>query len=109
MKVDVFFTYDKGQEVIVKKTGNKGVVRHREFHIYENDNKTTITEKYSVNMGGYASASCNVDELMPVSEFYELNDPDGVDYVLTDVSLKSRDFAMLKNIQNDKKKRAGGN
>ena len=104
MKVDVFFTFDKGQEVVVKKTGNKGVVRHREFHIYDNDNKTTITEKYSVNMGGYASASCNVDELMPVSEFYELKDPDGVNKVLIDVQLKNGDFEFVKRLHNENHK-----
>ena len=109
MKVDVFFTYDKGQEVIVKKTGNKGVIKQREFHIYDNENKTTISEKYMVNMGSYASSTCMVDELEPVSEFYELKDPDGVDYVITDVSLMTGDFAMIENIQNNKKKRVGGN
>ena len=104
MKVDVFFTFDKGQEVVVKKTGNKGVVRHREFHIYDNDSKTTITEKYSVNMGGYASASCNVDELMPVSDFYELKDPDGVNKVLIDVQLKKGDFEFVKRLHNENQK-----
>lgn len=105
MKVDVFFTYDKGQEVVVMKTGKRGIVKHREFHIYDNDNKTTITEKYNVNMGSLASTSFSVEEIEPVEEFYELKDPDGVDYVLTDVNLKIRDFDLVRSIQNGKSKR----
>lgn len=102
MKIEAFFKYDKGQEVVVKETNKKGTIKRREFIIHDNKEKTTIMEKYNVDMGGHLSTTYSVDDIQPVEEFYKLEYPEQVHDVLIDVQLKKKDYDFVKRLHNER-------
>ena len=102
MKVDIYFTYDKGQKVVIKESGKVGTIKRREFLIYDNDTKTTVTEKYYVTLGSMVTVGYTPDEIEPAAEFYELKEPDKIQDLLIDVQLKKGDFEFAKRLYDEK-------
>ena len=87
MNKNLLFSLDFGQEVVIEKSGKKGIITRRLITVADYGDSQMTAEKYTVNVEGTSyKLELGVDEIKP-ADGDEIKNPDKVNYVLTDSQL----------------------